>query len=344
MLNSKPNHHSGVALITALLVVSLATILAVSLVSHLYFDIRRTSNILRLDQARIYNANMVDLARKVLTEDGIRSDSDTLQEAYEFNDLAFMPYPDKTGIANATITDLQGCFNLNNLVENNRANPDARTNYINLINILIRTTTSAASPTQPPPPTPDVNVLADSLIDWIDSNHVPQQYGAEFDTYLSMEPPYQSSNAPLISMSELLLIKGYDKYVKDDLLGDRACIIPSLAANSDINVNTASAEVLESITGLDAAQVATLIEFRDGTEPDFSDGSPFDETPDFQRYVRTTFNLPTFEPTGMQVSSEYFLVKTFIPLDEFEIRMSTVIHRDQNTHETRVVSQTRGDL
>ena len=49
MQKHNPNHQSGVALITALLVVSLATILAVSLVSHLYFDIRRTSNILRLD-------------------------------------------------------------------------------------------------------------------------------------------------------------------------------------------------------------------------------------------------------------------------------------------------------
>ena len=347
MQNSKPKHHSGVALITALLVVSLATILAVSLVSHLYFDIRRTSNILRLDQARIYNSNMVDLARQVLTRDGIETETDTLLEANTFNDMAAMLYPDKSGgIATATITDLQGCFNLNNLVENNVVNADARTVYINLLRILISAAATASANNPEPPPNPNPNVLADSLIDWIDTDLEAQisGNGAEFDTYLSLDPPYQTANAPLSSMSELLLIRGYDKYVKDDLLGDNACIIPSLATNSDINVNTASAEVLESITGLDAAQVTTLIESRDGTNPDFTEGSPFDSTPNFQTYVSTTFNLPPFEATGMQVFSEYFLVKTFIPLDEFEIRMSTVIHRDQNTNETRVVSQTRGDL
>ena len=58
MFNFKKQN--GVAIIVALLVVSLATVLAVSLVKHLNYDIRRTENILRLDQANLYNVNAVE--------------------------------------------------------------------------------------------------------------------------------------------------------------------------------------------------------------------------------------------------------------------------------------------
>jgi len=108
-----PHSQHGVALITALLVVSLATILAVSLVEHLYYDIRRTENILRLDQARLYNANALEFGMSLLRQDRNQNNEyDTLLEYSINNEQA---YPVEGGQVFAKIIEQQGCFNLNNL-------------------------------------------------------------------------------------------------------------------------------------------------------------------------------------------------------------------------------------
>jgi len=78
---NRTDKQQGVALITALLVVSLATVLAVSLVNHLYFDIRRTENILRLDQAQLYNGGAVNIVMEGLEMDrNSRNEYDSLDE------------------------------------------------------------------------------------------------------------------------------------------------------------------------------------------------------------------------------------------------------------------------
>ena len=50
--------------------------------------------------------------------------------------------------------------------------------------------------------------VADSLLDWIDENNSPREFGAESDYYLGQEPPYRPANAPPPSLDELLLVKG----------------------------------------------------------------------------------------------------------------------------------------
>ena len=49
-----PNRERGVALITAILVVAIAAIIATSMMSRQNFDTRRTANIIHRDQAIAY--------------------------------------------------------------------------------------------------------------------------------------------------------------------------------------------------------------------------------------------------------------------------------------------------
>jgi hypothetical protein len=53
--------------------------------------------------------------------------------------------------------------------------------------------------------TPEV---ADAILDWLDADETPRQYGAESDYYQSLSPPYQPRNGPLHSLDELLLVAG----------------------------------------------------------------------------------------------------------------------------------------
>jgi type II secretory pathway component PulK len=50
--------------------------------------------------------------------------------------------------------------------------------------------------------------LADSVLDWIDSDDERRLYGAESDVYQAMTPPYYAKNGPLESVDELLLVAG----------------------------------------------------------------------------------------------------------------------------------------
>jgi hypothetical protein len=50
--------------------------------------------------------------------------------------------------------------------------------------------------------------VADAILDWIDEDDEPREYGAEIDYYASMQPAYAPRNGPLETIEELLLVRG----------------------------------------------------------------------------------------------------------------------------------------
>lgn len=50
--------------------------------------------------------------------------------------------------------------------------------------------------------------LADALLDWVDEDDNPREYGAESEYYETLSPPYSAKNGPLESLEELLLVRG----------------------------------------------------------------------------------------------------------------------------------------
>lgn len=49
--------------------------------------------------------------------------------------------------------------------------------------------------------------LADAILDWLDEDDDPREYGAEFDYYGTLDPPYTTQNGPLATVEELLLVR-----------------------------------------------------------------------------------------------------------------------------------------
>ncbi len=50
--------------------------------------------------------------------------------------------------------------------------------------------------------------IADAIMDFLDEDDEPRDYGAEYDYYAGLEEPYSPANGPLNSVEELLLVKG----------------------------------------------------------------------------------------------------------------------------------------
>ncbi len=66
------------------------------------------------------------------------------------------------------------------------------------------------------------DTIAQSLIDWMDADDEPREFGAEFDYYTSLDPPYEPRNGKLESLDELLKVQG---------------VTPSLLYGEDANRN-----------------------------------------------------------------------------------------------------------
>ncbi|MHB8970600.1 MAG: type II secretion system protein GspK [Pirellulaceae bacterium] len=50
--------------------------------------------------------------------------------------------------------------------------------------------------------------VADAILDWMDEDDEPREYGAESSYYQALKPPYYAKNGPLDTVEELLLVRG----------------------------------------------------------------------------------------------------------------------------------------
>ncbi len=55
--------------------------------------------------------------------------------------------------------------------------------------------------------------IADAILDYMDEDDEPREFGAERDAYASLEPPYEPKNGPLHTVEELLLVLGVTPYL-----------------------------------------------------------------------------------------------------------------------------------
>ena len=113
LILSKSKQSGAVALLTAMLIVALATVISVGLYWDSALDMRRTESMLVLDQARQFALGAEAWAAQTLTVDYRESETDHLGEDWAFQ-LPALPIRD--GQLFGQIEDMQGRFNVNNLV------------------------------------------------------------------------------------------------------------------------------------------------------------------------------------------------------------------------------------
>lgn len=220
----------GVALITAVLIVALATILAVSVGFKGYLDQRRSATLFSLDQGFEVAMGAEAWAADILRKDKLGgSKTDDLTEVWA---TPMPPIPVEGGEVAGQLEDMQGRFNLNSLVklENNVLVKDeaAVRRFKNLLELLELE-----------------DKWADLLVDWMDSDIEPGfPDGAEDNVYTSLSPPYRPPNMRITRTSELLALAGFDleRYQRLEPF------VTALPANVPINLCTAPPEVLDSLT------------------------------------------------------------------------------------------------
>ncbi len=292
----------GVALITAMLVVSLATVAAVAMASRQHLDIRRTSNILDTDQALLYALGAESWASQILARDRRENQTDTLGEDWA---KLLLPIAVPGGSIVAAVEDLQGRFNINSLVVDKKPNQVALERFKRLLESLELETN-----------------LADAVLDWVDKDvDVRYPNGAEDDEYLREKPAYRTANALMSSTSELMLVKGMTLEAYDTLSPH----LTALPDSTPINVNTASVQVIMGLAeNIAQSDAEALVESR-GEEG-------FATLDEFLRHESLAGRKVARD--GLTVSSEYFVVRAEAHIGRMRARLSSLLHRKSTGHVT----------
>jgi general secretion pathway protein K len=312
------NRQRGVAIITALLIVAIATTISISISTRLQLDVRRTGNVIAGDQAYLYTLAAESWSKRILKQDREDSEIDHLGEDWA---IELPPLPVEGGYIQGRLTDLQSCFNINSLLDTSAdtsTGTDKNTSLARtrLERLLTNLKIDKAG--------------AQTIIDWIDSDlqtTIPD--GAEDVHYMNLAQPYRTANTPLQSISELRLIKGFE----DPLV--YATVLPHVCAfgiNTPININTATTEVLRSLADdLTDSDIEQIIEQRNETA--FNNIGEFTSSSNLKEKLGST--------EGLSVDTEYFMLQTESTIGQVRVLSYSIIHRSIDGN-TVVIARSQG--
>lgn len=265
----------GAAVIVALLVVALVAGIAAAAVGDLGIALENAGGRHDQEQARQLARAAVDWARNVLAEDARTTAVDHLSEPWA---MKVMPTPVEEGEVGGEIIDYSGRFNLNNLLRGEALSTLNIARFKTLLQLL---------------GVPDGEAAAqiESLLDWLDADdQVRSPESAEATWYAAQTPARRPANAPLVTVDELLLVRGFSAA----LVARLRPFVAALPAGSTINVNTAPPEVLAAAIpglGLDAARRLVSERQRAWFKDvgDFSARLPqLDKPPDFSSFATSS--------------------------------------------------------
>ena len=287
----------GVAVITAVLIVAVAASAATLMLAQQSAMLDQTALVSARAQADLFARAGIDWSRGILLQDMATSSLyDGLDESWA-QPLAGMPV--ERAVVSGAITDEQGKFNLNNLVQNNvRSDADMKVFQRLLVSLNL---------------SPD---LADAVLDWIDAdNAITGSGGAEDAYYLSLAKPYRAANAPMIQVEELYRIRGFDAPTVAKLRP----YVTALKDHTAININTASDLVLIALMpDVPRDKIENAIAMRKTR--------PF-KTP--QMVTALDSHAANYMGTSLDVKSAYFSTVVAVTQDDVQLATDALLVRAQ---------------
>jgi general secretion pathway protein K len=299
----------GVAVITALLLTTLAITIVASLFWQQQVQVRTMENQRLHLQTKWILRGALDWARLVLRQDGIDNPNYTSLTAVWNTPLAetrLDQYIERERVQgeifdatlSGRIIDATSRYNLTNLAAGPVINVDHLKIYKRLLanlqidQALAERTAQAVAESAPP---------------------LPPQAGVAAPTLARTKSPM-----PLTQLDDLLSIPGYTVAIVDKLR-EYAIVLPAAAVT--VNVNTAPAEVIAALVDNFSVSQATALVAR-------RKQAYYRQASDFTGQL---YGAPLALPTAVDVKSEYFLVGSRVRLDRAALDAEALVHRELST-------------
>jgi general secretion pathway protein K len=329
----------GIALLTAIILVAVAAIVATSIAWQSQIDARRGIAVFTVAQSLAVAKGAEAMAAYALRDNLQKNPKITAP-----NQPWAKPYGpvemDAGVILEASLEDQSGKFNLNSVVMPANAGgaqppitgsapqgpvvpnagPTTLVENKDAVSVFVALLTALKI-------NPD---FAARLVDWIDTDDQPSfPGGAEDSFYLTQVPPHRTLNMPLTSVSELLAM-GMDRASYDRL----APLVTALPLATKLNICTAPGAVLDAYAGVStyALDVNELNAQRQQTAC----------YPDQDSYLSTIAAAQkTYVLKAIGTTSQYFRVRTWITIGTTRFTLYSLLNL-QGTGQIRPVLRTFG--
>ena len=345
-MKATPRHNSdGIALIMVMCAIVVLSILAAAFAYSIKVETRLAQNADSEEQLLWLGTSGVQRACWILSQHPPGEPYDSLNQKWAggsgslaesnsvLSSVSLDNYPVGDGTVSIKIIDLERKVNINTAIY--PANSQMILQALTLMGV-------DAS---------DISVVSDSILDWIDSDDLPRVTGAESDYYQGLPLPYYAKNAPIDDLSELLLVKGVtpEMYWGSNATNHTPSVFqhklglgtaPGQApdypfglveiftpfSSGKINVNTADANVLQMIPGVDAAMADAIVKQRAG--PDGMDGTE-DDTPFRDPGQLSGFGIQN--TSGCDTRSSTFEVHVTAQLGDYKREYVAILARTSGT-------------
>lgn len=236
----------GVALITAILVVTIATIAATAMAVSHQIALHRAQTLQESEMGWWYIEGVEQWVMTILQRDAETTEYDSLDEPWA-QPVDYLPVDE--GVLRGRLEDLQGRFNLNNLASVDAEAQARYAGHFQRLFVLLGAGTDFEA------------VAVTSVIrDWVDKDQEPTGFdGAEETEYLGFSPPYRTADRPMVDVGELMAVKGMTREIYE-LLRPHVTALP--VVGSHINVNTATEPVLLSLVETPGPELTDFLESR----------------------------------------------------------------------------------
>lgn len=305
----------GVALMLVVLVFALVSILAAGIYKRQKLFIYTAGNIVTNAQAYQYAIGSEIYARRLLLEDW-RNDKDAnefVDDIEQIESAIFLPVD--SALLEAQFNDVHGKLNLNDLVfVDGLPNPVMAERFKRLLDRLSLD-----------------EVKLERIQDWIDENQETTGIeGVEDGEYLSLDPPFRTGGQPFLHISELLLIEGVSRESYEELLS-YVTVLPQ--GRLHININTASAKVLQSLVeNLPDSSAEELAEKAKET--------PWKSVDEFKG--EAALAGLKFDASYLEVYSNFFEVGTRITLSDRKVRLRSILYREKEDGSVILIQRDQG--
>lgn len=300
----------GVALMLVIFVFALVSILAVGMYNRQHIFVQTAGNVMAQSQAYQYAVASEIYGKRLLKADWDedKDKNEFVDDLEQVQNSILLPVED--AFLEAQFNDVQGKLNINDLVSlQGTVNPIIKERFVSLLKRLAIET-----------------IKVETIIDWLDENQDPDGFeGMEDGEYLSQEPPYRNAGQGMRDISELRLLPNVSNEDFQKIL-PHVTVLPS--GRSPVNINTASIEVLQSLTqNLSDQQAKTLVEQRE--DKPWKDIESFKSDP--------LISASGLKPEYLSVNSEFFEIATRISLSDRIVRLVSLIYRAQNDGVMQVI-------
>ena len=300
----------GVVLISTLLIVMVMSIISIQISKNFFLSIQRDLYIDFKNHSLQLLLSSEKQAVKSIQKEMISSNEKLINKDPVLNQSYF--FSNELATIQVDVSDASNCFNLNSIFIKTGDSIQIKKDNREWLERLLRLKGLDA---------PEIESFIDQLIDWVDPDNQPLNFGAENYFYIGPLSPI-NQYTPKRLLSNLSEIKNFPvlEQISFKKISNNLCVLPGLS-NQLINVNTLNDSHTNLIASLFDEENLEFIESQILDTPE----NGYDSANEFANKISQSVSWPS---QVLSINSKTFLISTKIYNQTFSNQLDSLVILD----------------